>query len=904
MDIGKRMMEKWGWAKGQGLGKDNRGMTSCLVLRKDSGSTTQGRIESVAPTEEPALIQEAASLAAQSLLSSLGAELGVAMPDPPPPAQPPLPREQPPPEPPAEQPRKRKTRWDDGEAAVDAAIAAAAAAAQMQLVPQGSIPVAPSREPMFLGAPPAAPTSNPNFGVNASSTQKPRIPYMWPKHMDDWRWSKGFEATYCFEEVGLPHAMLEVARRILGQGSRFPTRVADASDCNVEVTAWGSLLVRPKGTGGDIEKAKKMLFEVLHPAAEALRSEAFMVEKDAPDSNPDAEAVGPRGLVAEDKDKELLANQKKRRIGLGAAEARARWTCPRWTLWWCLWPPWRRHDVHTEAHQRPADCHRRVPAAPGLLAAPPRRPEEVAPRAAAGADSPGDGGVGRLLRSLCAVGGDQAEAPRRGRAVHTAAHQAAGICRHQGPGEASDFHGACRGGRPAEAHLQAGGGQAHADGGGAAQGPRAREAHGEGTPGERCVADAHQVPERLQGRHRTSQHGTGLGPFHLPTRGGAAGHLREQFCGARRHRRASGLGKATGSEGGGEGGSQGGGEGGGEGEGGGQSQGGGEGRAAFGRGGAQEGVAQEGANFRLLAAPKRMKAAKGKAKPPTEAVTVEDLFAGLPLQGASAASAPAPLVDAFCDGITERQMQQCRGERGRHGDERFPPPHFPEPYKGEAEDRPAEDVEASAEGLAPVASPKGMERVRMEQISAGPVDFVARCVQGLFAGRFIYINRTPQGELFGSDRNSNAVTMYIENAGLSPSHAEIKFNGQTCQYFLRDAGSTDGTWVRIRWNRSVEIGPGQEIRIGDSLIEVRQGKEITEAEEVEQWLSTYQLQRFAPLLSEKGFGSLSSVRQRLLQELQSMLSAELSNEDYQSIEMAAKELDRTGTTALGGNFES
>ena len=27
--------------------------------------------------------------------------------------------------------------------------------------------------------------------------------------------------------------------------------------------------------------------------------------------------------------------------------------------------------------------------------------------------------------------------------------------------------------------------------------------------------------------------------------------------------------------------------------------------------------------------------------------------------------------------------------------------------------------------------------------------------QGLFAGRFIYINRTAQGELFGSDRNSN-----------------------------------------------------------------------------------------------------------------------------------------------------
>eukprot|EP00913_Durusdinium_trenchii_P008546 g8025.t1 len=169
----------------------------------------------------------------------------------------------------------------------------------------------------------------------------------------------------------------------------------------------------------------------------------------------------------------------------------------------------------------------------------------------------------------------------------------------------------------------------------------------------------------------------------------------------------------------------------------------------------------------------------------------------------------------------------------------------------------------------------------MEQLSAGPVDFVARCVQGLFAGRFIYINRTSQGELFGSDRNSNAVTMYIENAGLSPSHAEIKFVAATCQYFLTDAGSVDVFRRR-----------GSTARIGDSLIEVRQGQEITEAEEVEQWLSTYQLQRFAGLLNEKGFCGLSSLRHRLLQELPSMLSAELSNEDYQSLEMAAKELDR------------
>ncbi|CAE7458062.1 unnamed protein product [Symbiodinium natans] len=214
---------------------------------------------------------------------------------------------------------------------------------------------------------------------------------------------------------------------------------------------------------------------------------------------------------------------------------------------------------------------------------------------------------------------------------------------------------------------------------------------------------------------------------------------------------------------------------------------------------------------------------------------------------------------------------------------------------GEADDRPpaAEDVEASAEAdLARVASPAGMERVRMEQISSGPVDFVARCVQGLFAGRFIYINRTPQGELFGSDRSSNSVTMYIENAGLAPSHAEIKFNVGTCQYFLRDAGSDDGTWIRIRWNRSVELAAGQEMRIGNSLIEVREGPAITAEEEVAQWLAAYQLQKFAPLLREKGFKSLAEVQERLLEELPSMLSTDLSNEDYQVMESAAKEIDR------------
>jgi hypothetical protein len=53
--------------------------------------------------------------------------------------------------------------------------------------------------------------------------------------------------------------------------------------------------------------------------------------------------------------------------------------------------------------------------------------------------------------------------------------------------------------------------------------------------------------------------------------------------------------------------------------------------------------------------------------------------------------------------------------------------------------------------------------------------YVLRCTEGEFRGRFLYINMTAGGELFGSadpEENEN-VTMYIENAGLSPFHASI-----------------------------------------------------------------------------------------------------------------------------------
>jgi len=162
--------------------------------------------------------------------------------------------------------------------------------------------------------------------------------------------------------------------------------------------------------------------------------------------------------------------------------------------------------------------------------------------------------------------------------------------------------------------------------------------------------------------------------------------------------------------------------------------------------------------------------------------------------------------------------------------------------------------------LAPlVASPEALEPVRMDQLDAGPVDYVVKCTEGLFSGRFIYVNRTPQGELFGSDKGSKEVTMYIENASLSPKHAEIKFNSQTYQYFLCDAGSAEGTWLRIRWNRSVEVAPGQELNIGDSILDIERGPEIVGAQEVEHWLAAYQLQQWAPLFHASGVTTLAAI---------------------------------------------
>jgi len=55
--------------------------------------------------------------------------------------------------------------------------------------------------------------------------------------------------------------------------------------------------------------------------------------------------------------------------------------------------------------------------------------------------------------------------------------------------------------------------------------------------------------------------------------------------------------------------------------------------------------------------------------------------------------------------------------------------------------------------------------------------YLLKCTSGEYNGRFLYINMSIGGELFGSadpEENQN-ITMYIENAGLSPFHASIQY---------------------------------------------------------------------------------------------------------------------------------
>mmetsp|Transcript_65718 Transcript_65718/g.140581 ORF Transcript_65718/g.140581 Transcript_65718/m.140581 type:complete len:708 (+) Transcript_65718:94-2217(+) len=380
MDIGKKMMEKMGWTKGQGLGKDNKGMTGVLLLKKQDGSSTQGRIEMSAPVAErrkapatekakPAEAGDVASSGspaaqANSILESVGTELGVSMPS--------APDEDP--DDPAAKRRKRSSRWEGQDVAeatagpqtapgggagflfppmessatsgggmmtasgnvmfdIDPRDAEAAAVA-LQQTGQHAVGSASGGYGGFTvgsggatsqPAQPSAPQGERFVTLNGTEKVKMRGAKQWV--IDDWRWSQGKEALRYFEEMVLTPELLPLARKVISEGSRYPARIADDTDCIAEVTAWGSLLVRPRGTGANLSLAKRMLYEVLHPGGEHLREEMLITPDEMAEaairdkstihadfeSNDDAKAIFKEGVSR-------TIHGELKRVGLGAEE--------------------------------------------------------------------------------------------------------------------------------------------------------------------------------------------------------------------------------------------------------------------------------------------------------------------------------------------------------------------------------------------------------------------------------------------------------------------------------------------------------------------------------------------------------------------------------------------------------
>jgi len=329
MDNAKKIMEKWGWAKGQGLGKDSKGMTSCLILRKNDGSTNQGRIEqspampvgpsATAPTQSEtaptmavpgtAGVAAAAVVQVPPMVPSVSMAGNEGAPNAASDALEPL-------------AKKRRSKWGEDDSVPEAVTAgteerkcstvnvdmrtseaatpadaaglaavgvlahaqqaAAATAAATATVPAPAMAEAASTGGPASGGNSGSVTSaagipSSGYGSNPSlRADRPRVRHTLYRYWSDWRWSKGTEGLLSFEEVRVPRELVDLAKIVLGDNSRYPARIADDTDCIVDLTAWGTIILRPRGTRADVMQAKRMLYGVLHPHGAELRREVLI----------------------------------------------------------------------------------------------------------------------------------------------------------------------------------------------------------------------------------------------------------------------------------------------------------------------------------------------------------------------------------------------------------------------------------------------------------------------------------------------------------------------------------------------------------------------------------------------------------------------------------------------------
>lgn len=106
----------------------------------------------------------------------------------------------------------------------------------------------------------------------------------------------------------------------------------------------------------------------------------------------------------------------------------------------------------------------------------------------------------------------------------------------------------------------------------------------------------------------------------------------------------------------------------------------------------------------------------------------------------------------------------------------------------------------------------------------GNFNYLLKCTDGIFSGKFLFINTTPDGELFGSgDPDKIDLTMYIESANLAEKHAEIKFV-ENSRYVLKDCGSETGTWVRLTDRDLYQMERKTIYKVKDYQFVIEEGK--------------------------------------------------------------------------------
>jgi len=234
--------------------------------------------------------------------------------------------------------KRARSRWDpeDSTAPPQAAPPAAAGGGLYDIDPR-DLAAAQAQATMELQAQLAIyhPELMSDQGLNQPSSASSGPTLAQPKQRvrirqyvrDDWRWSKGTENLSYFEEVTLAPSLLALARKVIGPGSRYPARIADDTDCITEVTAWGTLLVRPRGTGANIALAKRMLYEVLHPSGERLREDALITPDEMAEAAIRDQSTISAGGGDEAQGGKLVQGVKRtfgaelRHVGLGAEQA-------------------------------------------------------------------------------------------------------------------------------------------------------------------------------------------------------------------------------------------------------------------------------------------------------------------------------------------------------------------------------------------------------------------------------------------------------------------------------------------------------------------------------------------------------------------------------------------------------